>query len=290
LFAVLSWLAAVLTVAGVAWACAPPGYGVPGWGTPPRATTPAMAVSPTSGPSGTLVTVTGHGYQPGVPIDVHLSPAPSAGERMLLASATTDEAGHLAATVTIPAVPNGVYTLTAGLVASAPFEVAAAPQPPVSPANPAGEPAPGASSALSVPGVGMPSDAAATPGLLPMRLDVSGDTQPPRVTARPVAGQRLAAVLRRGLALTVGCSEACRIEARVTAGAGTARRMRLRGILARRSTSLTGARRTRMVLRLSFRATTKLRRSRAVTLNVALTVTDPSGNAERVSETVKLKR
>lgn len=290
---VFSSLAVVLTVAGVAWACVPPGYGVPEGGTPPRADSPAVALSPTSGPSDTRVTVTGHGYQPGVTVDVYLSPAASVGERTLLGSATTDEVGHLSAIVVIPAVPNGLYTLTAGVAARAVFEVTAAPQPPVSPVNPADEPAasaPEAAPVFAAPDAELPAGPAATLSFPPPRLTVSGDTQPPRVSARAVAGQRLATVLRRGLVLSVGCSEACRIEARVTVGAKVAQRMRLGGIIARGSTSLVSARRTRMAVRLSSRATTKLKLSRAVTLNVALTVTDRAGNTVIVPKTVKLKR
>ncbi|HEV2752576.1 MAG TPA: hypothetical protein VGV36_01935, partial [Solirubrobacteraceae bacterium] len=117
-----------------------------------------------------------------------------------------------------------------------------------------------------------------------------GDMAAPRVRALPLAGQRLATVLRRGLAFRVGCSEACRVEGRVALGAKTAARLHLGRVVARRSVSFSGPGSRKLVMSLSARARKALRRARTVRGRVAFTVTDLAENATVVRKTVRLRR
>lgn len=272
---VLSSLATGLTLASLAWACAPSGFGVP------------MSASPTSGPQGTVVTLSATAYEPGTAVDIDLSRDAQPHELIRLGTATTDAQGRLSATVTIPDVTPGFYTVMAGERGRAAFEVTAA-----------AEPAPGpepAAVATPPPSVWMePPPPAFDPGTA-LNSTVAGavtpaDTRRPRVTARSLSNRRLAVVLRRGLAFTVGCSEACRIQARAVADFRTARRLGLRGAVARRTAVFARADRGRIVMRLSRRARAKLRTLRVVSLNVTLTVTDGAGNSTVVVRRVKLRR
>lgn len=118
----------------------------------------------------------------------------------------------------------------------------------------------------------------------------SGDTTRPRVSVRSLTNHRLAVVLRRGLAFSVGCSEACRIQARAVVDARTARRLGVGGIVARTSTVLARPDRARVIMRLSRRARTKLKPMQSVRLRVTITVTDRANNTTLVARTVRTKR
>ncbi|HYL65696.1 MAG TPA: phage tail protein, partial [Nitrosopumilaceae archaeon] len=61
--------------------------------------TPTLTVNPTSGPPGMQVTLNGDGYDPGVQVEIDLI-EPNV---LVLADTTTDNLGHLTATVVIPA-------------------------------------------------------------------------------------------------------------------------------------------------------------------------------------------
>lgn len=269
----LASAAVALTLASVAWACAPAA---------------SLTVDPQQGPQGTQVTVTAQGYRPELPVNVYLYP--QAGEPTRLATPTTDAVGRFSTTVTIPDVPAAVYTVVgkqdgAAAEGRAAFEVTApASEPAPSPWDTGpGEPAPAPAPPPAPPPAAPPSSSEA-PAAAP------GDMAPPRVSARPLARQRLATVLRRGLAFRVGCSEACRVEGRVALGAKTAKRLHLGRVVARRSASLSGPGSTKLVMSLSARARKALRRAPTVRVKVAFTVTDLAGNRTVVRKTVRLRR
>ena len=271
----LTSLAAGLTLASVAWACTPSGFGTP------------MSASPNSGPKGTVVTLTATAYPPQAPVHIDLSPNARPDELIRLGTTTTDDEGRLSATVTIPDVAPGAYTVMAGERGRAAFEVTPAPEPSPGP-QPAAVVTPPPSAWTE------PPPPAFDPGTA-LNSTVGGavtsaDTRRPRVTARSMANRRLAVVVRRGLAFTVGCSEACRIQARAVTDARTARRLGLRGAVARRSAAFARADRARIVMRLSPRARAKLRGLRVVRLKVTLTVTDRADNTTVVVRRVKLRR
>lgn len=277
IWVLLASLAVVLAPVAAAWACTPTAFG-----------TPAMVVSPDRGPSGTSVSIYARGFEPALAVDVHL--ASDSGDRTLLGSGTTDAAGVLAVAFVIPDVPASQYTVLAGASSKGTFQVTSLPQPAPVPANgaaaeptaPVAQPAPAASAAWG--------PAAPQPGLAEAHATTSGDTRAPRVTLRPPANPRLAAVLGRGLRLRVGCSEGCRIDARAKLGHRTAQRLSLHGVLARRSTLLARAGHTRLVMRLTPEARAKLGDLRALTLDIVLTVTDRAGNATTVRKALNLKR
>lgn len=271
----LAALAGGLTLASLAWACAPSGFGAP------------MSATPNNGPKGTVVTLSATAYEPETSVDIDLSPNARPDELTRLGTTTTDTQGRLSATVTIPDVAPGFYTVMAGERGRAPFEVTPTPAPAPSPEPVAVAPPPPAAWPEPPP---PPFDPGAALNSTVAGAVTSGDMTRPRVTVRSLANHRLAVVLRRGLAFSVGCSEACRIQARAVTDATTARRRGLSGAVAGRSTVLARADRARIVMRLSRRARAKLRALRMVRLKVTLTVTDRAKNTTVVVRNVTMRR
>jgi Ca2+-binding RTX toxin-like protein len=90
---------------------------------------------------------------------------------------------------------------------------------------------------------------------------------------------RLAALLRHGLTLSVGCDESCAINATLVATKISARRAHAAGrTLARRALPLASASPRRVTLRLTHGGRRLLRNARSATLRLAITLTDASGN------------
>ena len=270
----LAALAAGLTFASLAWACTPSGFGLP------------MSATPSNGPKGTVVELNAAAYEPQTSVDIDLAPNVQPDALTRLGTTTTDSQGRLLATVTIPDVAPGLYTLMAGERGRAAFEVTPTPEPPASPEPVAAAPPPAAAWPQAPPAfdAGTALDSSVAGAV------TSADMTRPRVTVRSMANHRLGVVLRRGLAFSVGCSEACRIQARAVTDATTARRRGLSGALARRSAVLARADRARVVMRLSRRARATLRTLRVVRLKVTLTVTDRAKNTTVVVRNVTLRR
>jgi hypothetical protein len=138
---------------------------------------------------------------------------------------------------------------------------------------------------------------------------MAADTQAPSV-ALTIAKAKLGAVLRRGLALTVGCSEACRLAVRVTMAAprrGRSRvlrfalteagavgslavKQRAAVIVGSATASRPGAGSARLVVKFTKKARRTLARVRRVALTVAVTATDTAGNAATVQRKTTLRR
>lgn len=271
----LAALAAGMTFASLAWACTPSGFGLP------------MSATPDNGPKGTVVELNAGAYEPQTSVDIDLSPNVQPNALTRLGTTTTDSQGRLAATVTIPDVAPGLYTLMAGERGRAAFEVTPTPEPPPSPEPVAVAPPPAAAWPQPAPA---PFDAGTALNSSVARAVMSGDMTRPRVTVRSMVNHRLGVVLRRGLAFSVSCSEACRIQARAVPDAAQARRRGLSGAVARGSAVLARAGRARVVMRLSSRARAKLRALRVARLKVTLTVTDRAKNTTVVVRKVTLRR
>jgi hypothetical protein len=83
---------------------------------------PVITVSPTSGPPGSMVYVTGSGFPPNTLVSISLQPTGS-----LLATAITDSSGGFAVAFVVPAVPRGTYRIrvdaAGGVYAIATFRV-----------------------------------------------------------------------------------------------------------------------------------------------------------------------
>lgn len=137
-------------------------------------------------------------------------------------------------------------------------------------------------------GPGTPGGAGApapgTPG-------TAADAQAPSLTVRVQRRQRLSES-GRSLVVTASCSEACTLEAVVSASALAARRARVgraRAVLARGSWSLAGAERTYVFARWTSTAR-RLRAGRNLVATLQLSATDAAGNRSRQSRRIELRR
>ena len=127
-----------------------------------------------------------------------------------------------------------------------------------------------------------------------------GGESPAPDTAAPVATmavpkQGLAAALRRGLRVTVGCSEACTTRIQLVIDRRTARRVGLSRtravVVGTRAVALASAGRRTVHVAFKTKARKRLRRLRTLALTVRATATDKAGNeGKRLSRTVRLRR
>ncbi len=117
----------------------------------------------------------------------------------------------------------------------------------------------------------------------------AADTTPPRVRIA-LGRQRLRTVLRTGLRVPVTCDEPCTITATTTLPSRDARRLRLRGTLARSTGRRTTPGTARLRVKLNRAARSRLARRRTVKLSLAVRVADAAGNATTVRRTVTLRR
>jgi hypothetical protein len=138
------------------------------------------------------------------------------------------------------------------------------------------------------------------------RLPLSAIGVAPSITARDtvaptltvaVRRQRLMAVARRGLRVTIGCSEACRLHLRLFAGTPLARRLHIRATrpIARSTAGLAaGSRAVRLTLSAGVRrGLRKLMKARHPLKNARLTLkivaTDGAGNATSATRGIRLR-
>jgi hypothetical protein len=123
------------------------------------------------------------------------------------------------------------------------------------------------------------------------------DRTAPKLGLALVAGQRLKAVLAKGLKLRVSCDESCSLTVTARLDAKTARRVKLLSrhsraksvTVARGSLSRRGGRRS-ATLRLTATARKRLARTRSVKLSIGVTARDASGNARTRTVAVTVKR
>ena len=117
-------------------------------------------------------------------------------------------------------------------------------------------------------------------GVVPAATPAASDRSAPAVRVT-IARQRLSRVLRRGLAVTVGCSEPCKLEIDLLRG---------RARLAHASARLTTAGARTVVVKLGPRARRALRRMRTAKLTLKVRGRDAAGNARTATRSLTLKR
>jgi len=117
-------------------------------------------------------------------------------------------------------------------------------------------------------------------GVVPAAMPTSVDRSAPavRVTIRR---QHLSRVLKRGLVVTVGCSEPCAFKIDLLRG---------RTRLARTDARVTAAGARTVVVKLRPRARRTLRRTRTAKLTLRVRARDPAGNARTATGSLTLKR
>nr|WP_308213590.1 thrombospondin type 3 repeat-containing protein [Solirubrobacter phytolaccae] len=118
------------------------------------------------------------------------------------------------------------------------------------------------------------------------------DRQAPRVTVRVAFSPRVDEV-QDGLVVRVTCSEACAAKAALTVSKATSRKLKLRSGLTTVGSgeaSLEAAASTYAFVRFDARAKARLLKAKRTELTLKLTITDPSGNVRRVSESLSLRR
>jgi subtilisin len=163
------------------------------------------------------------------------------------------------------------------------------------PATVASSPAPSAPAPAPAPSEPVPDSAGAPapPAPVPAPAPAAADRTAP-TGALILATQRLATVLRRGLAVTLRSSEAGTAEAALLLDGRTARRLGLsrgRAVTAGRTrATLAAAGTRRLTVRLTRAARVRLRRVRRVTLTLRVAVRDGAGNAATLSRRVTLAR
>ena len=121
--------------------------------------------------------------------------------------------------------------------------------------------------------------------------DGAADSQAPKLTLRVQRRQRMSEV-GRSLVVTASCSEACTLDAVVSATSQAARRARLgrsRAVLARGTWALTEAGRTYVFARWTSTAR-RLRGGRSLVATLQLSATDAAGNRSRQSRRIELRR
>ena len=122
--------------------------------------------------------------------------------------------------------------------------------------------------------VGAPPPSAVT---APSRPPAQG---PPRLTLGLAAGQSLRTLRRRGLVVRIGCSAACRLEARLLRGRVT---------IGRAKGSLRAAGTKRLTIRLTARARARLAKVRRATLTLRIAVSE-NGRRRTTQRRVTLTR
>jgi subtilisin len=160
------------------------------------------------------------------------------------------------------------------------FVVDAVPDPPP-PAPPADPQPPGTTTTTAPPADPEPPVSTTT-----------ADTLRPTVTLRAASRQRLGTVLRRGIRVSVLCSEACRAEATVVIPSAAAIKLRISktAITAGRKALPMGSGRRYVTIRLTSAIRKRLARARSVLVQLRLTATDAAGNRGTAKKAVRLAR
>lgn len=136
--------------------------------------------------------------------------------------------------------------------------------------GPGGDQAPGG----QTPGGQTPGDTTPGPGPPP-----PADTTAPTVKLKVVKGQRLAAVLKSGLRVQAGCSEACSGTATLTLDAKLAKKLRVAAKLGTVNVRLTAAGSRVVVVKIGKKGRAALRRAKRVALQVRARAADAAGNS-----------
>jgi hypothetical protein len=127
------------------------------------------------------------------------------------------------------------------------------------------------------------------------------DRSAPLSTIRPGRGQTARSILKRGLVLTIACSEDCRHVTRLYVAKNVARKLRIkpkakrRVLVGKKTTQLKGSVQQTIRVKLSKKAKQGVRRMkrrkvRKLKLSIAMTVTDASSNVRRINTSRTFKR
>jgi len=130
------------------------------------------------------------------------------------------------------------------------------------------------------------SVASATPALPP--APIGPDTQPPGLTIRSRTHATLTRVLRKGVTLTITCSEACTLRAKLQLPPLTARRLKLQKVLGTGRARLGVAGSQRVVLRIVTKARKRLRDASMRRLRFLLSVTATDAARNRAEKTLNI--
>ncbi len=134
-----------------------------------------------------------------------------------------------------------------------------------------------------------PSPLAPAPGGAPQPLDT---TTPQATLASP--GQKLASVLKKGLSITVTCSEACGATVTLELRGGPAKASRRSAsrtlVVGKRSVSLPAAGSLKTRVKLKAGGKKALKRVKKAKVVVRTAVRDKAGNERTVTRAVTLKR
>lgn len=131
-------------------------------------------------------------------------------------------------------------------------------------------------------------------GIAPPSSGIAPDRSPPRITLK-VRRERLATILRRGLKLSIRCSETCNVNLSAAIDPRIARRLHLSRsrkpfVVARSQLSIpAGQSRTRR-LRFSRRAARALSKERSITLTLTARARDSARNTASKQQKVRLRR
>jgi hypothetical protein len=117
-----------------------------------------------------------------------------------------------------------------------------------------------------------------------------GDKTPPRLRVAVKRTYKLRRVIRNGLLVTVGCSEACSFSARLVLASRRGLRTARSITVGRASGRLAAAGRKKITVKLTRRARAAFRGKRKVTLTLRITATDAAKNTSRASRKIVLKR
>jgi hypothetical protein len=118
------------------------------------------------------------------------------------------------------------------------------------------------------------------------------DTAAPTVALGAATRQKLATVLRRGIRISVLCSEACSAASSVVIPSSDAIKLRISksAITAGRSNLALGSGRRYVVIKLTSSIRKRLARARSVLVQVRVTATDAAGNRRTVKKAARLAR
>jgi Ca2+-binding RTX toxin-like protein len=128
-----------------------------------------------------------------------------------------------------------------------------------------------------------PPNVPVTPPNVPVTPPV--DRTAPAITLTPKGG-RLKKVLKSGLRLPVACNEACRVTVTATLDKKLAKKLKLKGAVARGS----GAGGTKLAVRFTSAAKRKLAKQKRVVLTLKIVATDAAGNVATATKKLTLKR
>jgi len=118
------------------------------------------------------------------------------------------------------------------------------------------------------------------------------DLAPPTLGLALLPKQKLAKVLKNGLGVTVGCSEPCVANLKLTIAKQLAKKLGIASAdvtLGSAKKTLTAGR-TKIYVKLTAKARKRLKKARSVKLKLVLRATDAAGNAATSARTLTLKR